>query len=944
MSVSATLISTPTIHEPAARSDIGGRYVAAAVQTGIGGIVSRVLQGFAPIILARYLGPREYGVYVLVLSLVGIVAGASPLGQDTALQKFLPEYSVKNPARGGAILANTVILFSGAMVVLCAAFFFAANWLASALYHDASLTRVFQFSALLVLTFSLFNLVSSATAGLQDFRSYSQAMIVSSAAFIGFGWLGVWLLGLYGALLGELVASLLGLILLAARGLTLTHQRFPGAFRPQFSGDILKEIFSFAFPAFLAGMLVAPAYWWANTLLARHAGFEQVGLFGVAFTLAQMIMLIPANLSVPAVSFMSEAHSSDHPEGFRTLIDSNLRIVWGITLPMAVTCAVLSSPLIRVIFGKQYGRADVLASFMTFVGLLMVLNSVVGNAIAASGRMWHGFYMNLGWFAVFITVAALLIPIKGAAGLGVAFAFSYCLLTLGAWFYTRSILGVHYKKLGSLVVLTILAPFIAWPLSHSEGIWLLIFGVLTGFGYAAASWRLLFTEAERAGLRAQVRRRSLSGVRQANSALPEADGHGGSIAPRHEIAYTWQHDLTADHNATFFQRPVGLAQEFTVRLLVCGGREIADEVVERVHSHVSPVIFGPLTTLFYPIFCIKTLWQLRRSLSAVYTPCGVTILLGWFAQRFLGMVWVVELWDHLKLEPNCARQTGKPLLSVYYNLRSRILAMLIRKADLTICTGNMGMVADLGIPREKLVVSSNGINTKLCPFPVRREQSNALRAIYVGWVGRSRGADLMFDAVAKLRARGAPVVLTLVGPWIPSDAHWIDESCRRLGQYTISLGRMPHKAVMDMVSHSDVGLFPFPHYEELEYIYPIKVYEYMACGVVPISTNLIGIKDIIQDRSNGFLLKSSTAQELADVLEDLVSNRSVLTPMRRAARRRAEDFEWRVINARLDQLVAARLSARGRPRRNLTEGKPFLRQQVMASDGIRAAEPQSAAD
>jgi len=110
------------------QSDVGRRYVAAAVQTGIGGIVSRVLQGFAPIILARYLGPRNFGVYVLVLSLVGIVAGASPLGQDAALEKFLPEYSIKNPSRGGAILTNTVILFSGALAVLCAGFFCASSF------------------------------------------------------------------------------------------------------------------------------------------------------------------------------------------------------------------------------------------------------------------------------------------------------------------------------------------------------------------------------------------------------------------------------------------------------------------------------------------------------------------------------------------------------------------------------------------------------------------------------------------------------------------------------------------------------------------------------------------------------------------------------------------------------------------------------------------------
>jgi len=182
------------------QSDVGPRYVGAAVHTGIGGIVSRMLQGFAPIILARYLGPKDYGVYALVLSLVGIVAGVAHLGQNTALQKLLPEYSITDPSRGGAILAHTVILVSGTLAVLCSGLFFASEWIASALYHDASLTRVFQFSALLVLALSLFNLASSAAAGLQDFKAYSVALVVRSAGLLGLAWLGVWLFGLYGVL------------------------------------------------------------------------------------------------------------------------------------------------------------------------------------------------------------------------------------------------------------------------------------------------------------------------------------------------------------------------------------------------------------------------------------------------------------------------------------------------------------------------------------------------------------------------------------------------------------------------------------------------------------------------------------------------------------------------------------------------------------------------
>lgn len=451
----------PTVSEvspPASQvqsSDVGRRYVRAALHTGFGGVASRLLMGVTPVILARYLGPKEYGVYTLVLSLAAIVAGVSHLGQNKALQKFLPEYFVKDPSRGGAILADTVFLVSGTLAVVCTLFFFLSGWIAAAIYHQVSLTPVFQFSALLILSLSLFNLASSAVAGLQDFKAYSKAMVLRSAGFLVLAWAGVWILGLYGALGGQLLAAVLGLVYLTLTGIKLARRRFPRMVRILFSRDILAEIFSFAFPAFLAGLLVAPAYWWANTLLARHSGFEQVGLFGVAFAFSQLIMVVPGSLSVPAVSFMSETYTSSQAENFSKLVSTNVRLIWAITLPISLGCALFASWIVRIAFGSAYGPAAILASIMCFVALLTTINSMVGNAIAGSGRMWHALGINTFWAIIFLVAAFVLIPRWSAMGLAATFVVSYFLLTIASWVYANLFLRVTFERLGLLAVLTI---------------------------------------------------------------------------------------------------------------------------------------------------------------------------------------------------------------------------------------------------------------------------------------------------------------------------------------------------------------------------------------------------------------------------------------------------------------------------------------------------------
>lgn len=486
---------------------VGQRYVKAALHTGFGGVVSRVLTGLAPVVLARYLGPKEYGIYALVLALVGIVAGASHLGQNNALQKFLPEYSVKDSRRGGAILADTLVLVSAVLVVVCAFFFFLSGWIASAIYNEPSLTGVFRFSALLVLFLSLFNLALSVVAGLQDFKSYSKAMVIRSAGFLALAWVGVWLFGLYGALGGQLLACVFGVVFLAGVSIKSVRQRFPGMVRTVFSRDILGELFSFSFPAFLAGILVAPAYWWANTLLARDRGFVQVGLFGVAFALCQLIMVVPNSLSIPAISFMSETYASPESDRFSALVGANLRLVWALTLPISLGCALFAPWIVTLLFGAAYQNAAPLAFVMSLVGLLMAINSVIGYAIAASGRMWYGFGINTFWLVVFLACSFFLVPMWGSLGLAMSFAISYLTFSILVWKCSVWLLGIVYEKLLLLTFLT--GTFCALAL----GVGLIPGRVVRPaaaagllLGLAASEWKWVLTSAEKSALAGFLRR------------------------------------------------------------------------------------------------------------------------------------------------------------------------------------------------------------------------------------------------------------------------------------------------------------------------------------------------------------------------------------------------------------------------------------------------------
>src|SRR5690242_15015180 len=177
----SSTVELPAPPEPVLeRGGVRHRYAWAALISGMGGVVGRLLQGLTPVALARILGRTEYGVYALLMSVLAVVAGTAHLGQNMALQKFLPEYAAKDRERGKAILMSSVWLVGTSILLIGLTLLIAAPWVARSLYHDGTLAGKLRFVVLLVVATAIFNLLSSISLGLQEVRTYTLAVIVRS--------------------------------------------------------------------------------------------------------------------------------------------------------------------------------------------------------------------------------------------------------------------------------------------------------------------------------------------------------------------------------------------------------------------------------------------------------------------------------------------------------------------------------------------------------------------------------------------------------------------------------------------------------------------------------------------------------------------------------------------------------------------------------------------
>lgn len=442
------------------RADPRYRYVRAALVSGVGGLVARFFQGLTPVALARILGHSEYGVYALLMSVLAMVAGTAHLGQNMALQKFLPEYAAKDPERGKSILISSIWLVGASIAVMGLLLLITAHSVAESLYHDVTLAGKLRFIVLLVIATAIFNLLSSISLGLQDVQTYTMAVIVRSGTFLVGGSIGALLWGIEGAIAGQLVAVAIAVLILTIASCRVTRVRFPVPARGIFRRDIIAELIGFGVPALLAGFVVAVGVWWANTTLVRGSGYEQLADFGVGWALLQLIVLLPSSLSTPAVSFMSEVHAVRGKHDFSRFVSDNLRIIWSITLPICFTCALCAEKLVIIGFGIKYVAAVPLARWMSLTALLISVSSQIGLAISSLGKMWEALLLNLTWLIVFVLLAWVAAPL-GARGLVYAYCLSHLFFAVLVWKYSEKALGIYYQRLIPMMLLSILVVTLA---------------------------------------------------------------------------------------------------------------------------------------------------------------------------------------------------------------------------------------------------------------------------------------------------------------------------------------------------------------------------------------------------------------------------------------------------------------------------------------------------
>jgi len=326
------------------------------------------------VVLARGLGPAAYGIYGLIMSLLLWFEAASDFGIQRATIKLIAESDDSQAvARTAAacLLVVTTLLFAACWV--------AAPMIAQSLDIENG-AWLFRIAILDIPVKGFYIAYQGIMQGYRRFGTLSLALIFYSTAKLG----GISLLLVIGiSVESALIVNVLATV--AALAFLVTRYRPGIAFA---SSAVVRSLLRLALPIglyIIANRFVLSSHLWSLKWMGQVPD-ETVGLYVAAWTVAQLPTVVTFVITGVLLASLAGALAKNDTELAQRYLQSAVRFVFIVLLPMCALGALDAKPIMEFIFSAEYsGGGYFLALLLCAYGLFALLDTLM-HAMLAAGQ------------------------------------------------------------------------------------------------------------------------------------------------------------------------------------------------------------------------------------------------------------------------------------------------------------------------------------------------------------------------------------------------------------------------------------------------------------------------------------------------------------------------------------------------------------------------------
>lgn len=259
---------------------------------------------------------------------------------------------------------------------------------------------------------------------------------------------------------------------------------------------------------------------------------------------------------------------------------------------------------------------------------------------------------------------------------------------------------------------------------------------------------------------------------------------------------------------------------------------------------------------------------------------------------------------------------GDPIRGILRKRAEQTTRYCLKIARHVICPSNVikhQLCQRWGVSETKITVLPNAVDTRRHrPFPESRQEVRALLGIdeeapvfvFVGTFYRWHDVDTLVKAFSKVIKTLPKSRLVLIG-----DGNRYEEVRRLvadldLTERVVFVGRVSNDRIPHFIAAADVAVAPYPKSQDEFWGSPMKLFEYMACGIAIVASGVGQINDLITDGVNGVLVPPGDPEALATALQNLTEDVDFRRRLAYQARKDAVNrHSWEQYVDRVDEIL-----------------------------------------
>lgn len=213
------------------------------------------------------------------------------------------------------------------------------------------------------------------------------------------------------------------------------------------------------------------------------------------------------------------------------------------------------------------------------------------------------------------------------------------------------------------------------------------------------------------------------------------------------------------------------------------------------------------------------------------------------------------------------------------DLAARAEQCLLREADAVLVVSRplAEHAYRCGVAEERVHVVPNAVDPELFQPGPRSPQLRASLGVgdgpvlgFVGGLRQWHGVECLPELLQRLVGDFPGVQLIVVGEGPLRAPLQLRFAELDLAERVVFTGALGHRDIAAVIREFDVALAPYPQLKHDFYFSPLKLFEYMACGVAVVASDVGQIGELVQHGKNGLLYRAGDLDGLVDCCQRLL--------------------------------------------------------------------------